>query len=189
VANKGVVAERLSHYYQIPLEQIATLGDGANDVLMFRRSGLSIAMGNASEEVQRQATYVTASNEDEGFAKAIEEFILPRAVAAPVASPAGRPALTSPGLVIAGRWRAGSGAAGGGWPPAGPHRSGPAGQPSSLGERTAEQEFDLGVGAAQLVAGPFGQRVVDGGVQPQQDALAFGHRGSVPAVTGRGCRC
>jgi Cof subfamily protein (haloacid dehalogenase superfamily) len=83
-ANKGVVAERLSHYYQIPLGQIATLGDGANDVLMFQRSGLSVAMGNASEEVQRQATFVTASNDDEGFAKAVEEFILPRAVAAPV---------------------------------------------------------------------------------------------------------
>jgi Cof subfamily protein (haloacid dehalogenase superfamily) len=82
-ANKGVVVERLSHYYGIPLEQIATLGDGLNDVLMFQRSGLSIAMGNASEEVQRQATWVTASNEDEGFAKAIEEFILPRAVPAP----------------------------------------------------------------------------------------------------------
>jgi len=88
-ANKGVVVERLSHYYQIPLGQIATLGDQPNDVLMFRRSGLSIAMGNASEEVQRQATYVTASNEDEGFAKAIEEFILPRAVAAPAMPPAG----------------------------------------------------------------------------------------------------
>ena len=82
-ANKGVVVERLSHYYQIPLGQIATLGDQPNDVLMFRRSGLSIAMGNASEEVQRQATYVTASNDDEGFAKAVEEFILPRAVADP----------------------------------------------------------------------------------------------------------
>jgi len=82
-ANKGVVAERLSRYYQIPLEQIAALGDGANDVLMFQRSGLSIAMGNASEEVQRQATFVTASNDDEGFAKAVEEFILPRAVAGP----------------------------------------------------------------------------------------------------------
>jgi Cof subfamily protein (haloacid dehalogenase superfamily) len=82
-ANKGVVVERMSHHYGIPLEQIATLGDQPNDVLMFERSGLSIAMGNASEEVQRQATVVTASNEDEGFAKAIEEFILPRAVAAP----------------------------------------------------------------------------------------------------------
>ncbi len=84
MANKGVVVERMSHYHKIPLEQIATLGDQPNDVLMFQRSGLSIAMGNASEEVQREATCVTASNEDEGFARAVEEFILPRTVAAPV---------------------------------------------------------------------------------------------------------
>jgi len=89
MANKGAVVERMSHYYKIPLEQIATLGDQPNDVLMFQPSGLSIAMGNASEEVQRAATCVTASNEDEGFAKAVEEFILPRAVAAPVIPLAG----------------------------------------------------------------------------------------------------
>ncbi len=87
LANKGIVVERMSYFYQIPLAQIATLGDQENDVLMFQRSGVSIAMGNASLEVQRQATFVTASNEDEGFAKAIEEFILPRAVAAPVVPP------------------------------------------------------------------------------------------------------
>jgi Cof subfamily protein (haloacid dehalogenase superfamily) len=84
-ANKGVVVERLSHYYRIPRDQIATLGDQPNDILMFKRSGLSIAMGNASEDVQREATHVTATNEDEGFAKAVEKFILPLAVAAPVA--------------------------------------------------------------------------------------------------------
>jgi Cof subfamily protein (haloacid dehalogenase superfamily) len=89
-ANKGVVIERLSHYYKIPLEQIATLGDQPNDVLMFRRSGLSIAMGNASEEVRRQATYVTASHQDEGFAKAIEHYILPLAAAAPESAGAGQ---------------------------------------------------------------------------------------------------
>jgi Cof subfamily protein (haloacid dehalogenase superfamily) len=87
LANKGIVVERMSHFYQIPLAQIATLGDQPNDVLMFERSGTSIAMGNASEEVQRRATFVTASNEEEGFAKAIEEFILPRAVAAPAPPP------------------------------------------------------------------------------------------------------
>ena len=89
LANKGIVVDRMSHFYQIPPQQIATLGDQLNDVLMFERSGLSIAMGNASEEVQRQATCVTASNEDEGFAKAIEEFILPRGVAAPPTPSAG----------------------------------------------------------------------------------------------------
>jgi Cof subfamily protein (haloacid dehalogenase superfamily) len=95
-ANKGVVIERMSQYYQIPLEQIATLGDQANDVLMFQRSGLSIAMGNSSEAVQQQATYVTASNEEEGFAKAIEEFILPRAVPAPPAPAPPAPAPPAP---------------------------------------------------------------------------------------------
>jgi len=47
-----------------------------NDVLMFRKSGLGIAMGNASPDVQAQADVVTASYDDEGFAKAIEQFIL-----------------------------------------------------------------------------------------------------------------
>jgi Cof subfamily protein (haloacid dehalogenase superfamily) len=87
-ANKGVVVERLSHYYGIPLQQIATLGDQPNDVLMFRRSGLSIAMGNASEDVQQAATHVTSTNEEEGFAKAVENFILPLTVDAPAKAPA-----------------------------------------------------------------------------------------------------
>jgi hydroxymethylpyrimidine pyrophosphatase-like HAD family hydrolase len=66
-ANKGVVIERLSRFLNVPPERIATIGDQPNDVLMFARSGLSIAMGNASEEVQRQATYVTTSSEEEGL--------------------------------------------------------------------------------------------------------------------------
>jgi transaldolase len=78
-ANKGVVIERLSRYLNIPMECIATLGDQPNDVLMFQKSGLSIAMGNASDEVKRQATHVTSSFNEEGFANAVEQFILPRA--------------------------------------------------------------------------------------------------------------
>jgi Cof subfamily protein (haloacid dehalogenase superfamily) len=75
-ANKGEVVLAMSKLLSIPAEQIATLGDMPNDVLMFKKSGVSIAMGNASKEVQASATYVTATNEDEGFAKAIEEFVL-----------------------------------------------------------------------------------------------------------------
>ncbi|HEX8110458.1 MAG TPA: Cof-type HAD-IIB family hydrolase [Kofleriaceae bacterium] len=78
-ANKGVVIERLSHYIAIPLERIAAIGDQPNDVLMFERAGLSIAMGNASDEVKRRATFVTTSFADEGFANAIEQIVLPRA--------------------------------------------------------------------------------------------------------------
>ena len=89
-ANKGTVVERLSRYLKIPLEQIATIGDQSNDVLMFEKSGLSIAMGNASEEVQRQASCVTTSFADEGFANAVEKFILPRAEPARVLRPGPR---------------------------------------------------------------------------------------------------
>ncbi len=78
-ANKGTVVTRLSALLSIPTGEIATVGDMPNDVLMFHNSGLSIAMGNASPEVQAQATLVTDSYADEGFAKAIERFILPRA--------------------------------------------------------------------------------------------------------------
>lgn len=78
-ANKGFVAGYLSRLLGIPKEEIATIGDQPNDVLMFKRSGFSIAMGNASEEVKRQASAVTDSNDDEGFAKAVERFLLEKA--------------------------------------------------------------------------------------------------------------
>jgi Cof subfamily protein (haloacid dehalogenase superfamily) len=76
-ANKGAVARYLSEKYAIPASAIATIGDMPNDVLMFAHSGLSIAMGNASLEVQRSARRVTTSNADEGFANAVDRFILP----------------------------------------------------------------------------------------------------------------
>jgi Cof subfamily protein (haloacid dehalogenase superfamily) len=79
-ANKGEVVKYLSRQMGIPTERFATIGDMPNDVLMFAHSGLSIAMGNAAREVQRAARQVTASNEDEGFAKAMERFVLSGAV-------------------------------------------------------------------------------------------------------------
>jgi hydroxymethylpyrimidine pyrophosphatase-like HAD family hydrolase len=52
-----------------------------NDVLMFRKSGFSVAMGNSSTEVKAQASAVTDSNEEEGFANAVDKFVLCRIVA------------------------------------------------------------------------------------------------------------
>ena len=75
-ANKGGVVLAMSKLLNIPAEEIATIGDMPNDVLMFEKSGVSIAMGNASSEVQASATYVTSTNEQEGFARAIEEVVL-----------------------------------------------------------------------------------------------------------------
>jgi Cof subfamily protein (haloacid dehalogenase superfamily) len=75
-ANKGVVVTYLSHMYNIPTSEIATIGDAHNDVLMFEQSGVSVAMGNAVDEVKASATHVTTSNDDEGFANAVQNFIL-----------------------------------------------------------------------------------------------------------------
>jgi Cof subfamily protein (haloacid dehalogenase superfamily) len=75
-ANKGAVVEYLVQHLGVPAQEIATIGDQPNDILMFKRSGLSIAMGNASDEVKAQAAAVTASYNDEGFAKAMETFVL-----------------------------------------------------------------------------------------------------------------
>jgi Cof subfamily protein (haloacid dehalogenase superfamily) len=76
LANKGAALTEIAKLLGIPLAEIATIGDGSNDVAMFERSGLSIAMGNASPQVQQKADFVTDSNSDDGFAKAIERFIL-----------------------------------------------------------------------------------------------------------------
>jgi Cof subfamily protein (haloacid dehalogenase superfamily) len=76
-ANKGEVVKYLAAQYHLAEDEIATIGDQPNDVLMFDHSGLSIAMGNADPEVQRAARQVTASNENEGFAEAVTRFVLP----------------------------------------------------------------------------------------------------------------
>jgi len=81
-ANKGAVVHALARMLDINPREIATIGDMPNDISMFAESGLSIAMGQSSEEVKRAAMHVTSSSEDEGFAKAIETFVLPTARAA-----------------------------------------------------------------------------------------------------------
>jgi Cof subfamily protein (haloacid dehalogenase superfamily) len=79
--DKGVAVAGLALRLGVPAAAIATIGDMENDVAMFRQSGLSIAMGNASPEVKRLADAVTLSNEEDGFASAVERLILPRAAA------------------------------------------------------------------------------------------------------------
>lgn len=76
LANKGDALSEIATLLGAPMAEIAVIGDGANDVAMFERSGLAIAMGNAAPEVQRRADVVTASNRDNGFAKAVERYIL-----------------------------------------------------------------------------------------------------------------
>jgi Cof subfamily protein (haloacid dehalogenase superfamily) len=80
-ANKGTVVTTLAKLLNIAPAQISTMGDMPNDVAMFRKSGFSIAMGNSSDAVKAQASAVTDSNENDGFAKAVRQFILRPAAA------------------------------------------------------------------------------------------------------------
>jgi Cof subfamily protein (haloacid dehalogenase superfamily) len=73
-ANKGVALTQIAARIETPLSQIAVIGDGGNDVAMFARSGLSVAMGNAAPAVRAAADFITASNDDDGFAEAVEHL-------------------------------------------------------------------------------------------------------------------
>jgi Cof subfamily protein (haloacid dehalogenase superfamily) len=73
--NKGTFVQTIARRLGISLDAVATIGDTQNDLAMFRTSGTSFAMGNATDDVKKVATHVTASNEDEGFAKAMEVIL------------------------------------------------------------------------------------------------------------------
>jgi Cof subfamily protein (haloacid dehalogenase superfamily) len=70
--DKGTFVEAMARRLNILTDAVATIGDMQNDLAMFKKSGTSIAMGNATDDVKRIATHVTASNENEGFAAAVD---------------------------------------------------------------------------------------------------------------------
>lgn len=76
--NKGIIVTELIRRLGFPAGEIVSIGDMENDVPMFRKTGFSIAMGNASADVRRFADAVTLSNDQDGFADAVERSILPR---------------------------------------------------------------------------------------------------------------
>jgi Cof subfamily protein (haloacid dehalogenase superfamily) len=75
-ANKGAVIDYLSQHLDVPHDAIAAIGDGQNDTLMFAKVGLSIAMGNCDAEVLHAADVMTSTNDDDGFARAMEQYVL-----------------------------------------------------------------------------------------------------------------
>jgi Cof subfamily protein (haloacid dehalogenase superfamily) len=73
--DKGTFVQAMARRLGISTDAVATIGDMQNDLPMFRTSGVSFAMGNATGDVKQRATHVTASNEDDGFAKAIDMIL------------------------------------------------------------------------------------------------------------------
>ena len=75
-ADKGTALKFVAGKLEIPLDQVLAIGDNPNDIPMFDAAGVSVAMGNAPPEVKAAATVVGPSNDDEGVAWAIRNFVL-----------------------------------------------------------------------------------------------------------------
>jgi Cof subfamily protein (haloacid dehalogenase superfamily) len=73
--DKGTFVETIASRLGVSLQEVATIGDMQNDLAMFAKSGISFAMGNASDDVKQRATHVTETNEYDGFAKAMETVL------------------------------------------------------------------------------------------------------------------
>ena len=73
--DKGRLGELLGERLAVPQSEILVLGDMENDMEMFRKAGFAVAMGNATDEVKRAAQATTLSNEEDGFAVAIERYV------------------------------------------------------------------------------------------------------------------
>ncbi|GHS87575.1 haloacid dehalogenase [Synergistales bacterium] len=74
--DKGYGLKELARVMGIAREEICAFGDYLNDIPMFREAGLAVAMGNACDEAKEAADIVTASNDDDGVAIALREYIL-----------------------------------------------------------------------------------------------------------------
>jgi hypothetical protein len=79
LANKGHAARELAALMGIDIHEVACIGDMNNDIPMLDVAGVAIAMGNAPAEVQKHAHFVTDANTHDGWARATERFVLPRA--------------------------------------------------------------------------------------------------------------
>ncbi len=77
-ANKGNAVRMLAAQLGVDLAEVAVLGDMENDLPMFDVAGFAVAMGNASPAVQARAAAVTGTNDQDGWAQAVDQFILPR---------------------------------------------------------------------------------------------------------------
>lgn len=75
-ASKGNALQALADHLGIRKEETACIGDGENDLSMFRAAGLKIAMGNAVPELKKAADIITGTNDRDGAAEAVRRYIL-----------------------------------------------------------------------------------------------------------------
>lgn len=86
--SKGTALLTLLQELDIPAEQVMAVGDAENDIEMLQVAGLAVAIGNAEPRVKEIADHVTATNDEDGVAQAIEDYVLRRKLDEPAAAPA-----------------------------------------------------------------------------------------------------
>ncbi|HEX3468449.1 MAG TPA: Cof-type HAD-IIB family hydrolase [Candidatus Elarobacter sp.] len=77
-AGKKNALAKLCADFGIPSERVMAVGDSRNDVPMLRWAGVGVAMGNALPEVRQSVRFVTAANDRDGVAQAINRFCAPQ---------------------------------------------------------------------------------------------------------------
>ncbi|MBF4691559.1 sugar-phosphatase [Fusibacter ferrireducens] len=78
--NKGVGVSAIAKVKDILAHEVICVGDAGNDIAMLEYAGLGVAMGNAFDEVKKIANHVTDTNEEDGVAKVIEQFMLKKMI-------------------------------------------------------------------------------------------------------------
>ncbi|MCL2447207.1 MAG: Cof-type HAD-IIB family hydrolase [Oscillospiraceae bacterium] len=75
-ASKGLALAAISEIYGIAPEEMMAIGDANNDISMLEYVGCSVAMANAADDIKVHAKHVTLSNDEDGVAAAIEQFVI-----------------------------------------------------------------------------------------------------------------
>ncbi|WP_059104254.1 Cof-type HAD-IIB family hydrolase [Shouchella shacheensis] len=74
--NKASALKRVCQELNLSMDQVMAVGDSLNDIAMIHEAGLGIAMGNAQEAVKEVANWVTATNDQDGVAAAIQRWVV-----------------------------------------------------------------------------------------------------------------
>ena len=74
--NKGIGLKKLCDYLDIDIKDTIAVGDGDNDMDMLKIAGLSIAMGNANENIKSICDVIVSDNDHDGCEEAIYDYLL-----------------------------------------------------------------------------------------------------------------
>lgn len=76
--SKAAAVKILAEKLNIPRAEVMAIGDSDNDLPMLKAAGISVAMGNGTDEVKRSCDFITTPCEDDGFTYAVENFVFGR---------------------------------------------------------------------------------------------------------------